>query len=138
MYKNENGKGHRTHTDPLFSSFNILKFEDLFKFNCSVFMHKYIYGKLPSSFHNFFNELAPPNRTKGFIEDKEKNKFLTQFPNFYLPKLWNKITLALKNNSSHSSFKDSLYSSFIANYPPAIKCFDKSCPDCYPPVIYLS
>ena len=136
--RNIAGRGHRTHTDPLFSTFNILKFDDLFKFNCSVFMHKYIYGKLPSSFCNFFNEFPPPNRTKSLIVDKFKNVFLNQFPSTFLPKLWNEIDVILKNTSSHNKFKDSLYFSFISKYPPSIKCFDKTCPDCYPPVIYLS
>ena len=48
--RNVASKGHRSHTDPIFSSLTILKFEDLFKYNCSTFMHKYSQNKLPESF----------------------------------------------------------------------------------------
>ena len=85
--RNIAGKGHRSHSDPLFSKFDILKFEDLFKFNCSVFMHKYVLVKLSLSFGNFLQEMAPPNRTKGFVIDKVKSDYLYQFPSyFYLTK----------------------------------------------------
>ena len=100
-------------------------------------MHKYAYSKLPLSFQNYFIPMALPNRTKSFLTEKAKNDFMLQFPTHFLPKIWNDNKPDLKNNSSHSSFKDRLYSSFISNYPPAIKCKDKKCPDCFPPIIYL-
>ena len=116
-----------------------LKFQDLFKYNCLVFMHKIWNNRAPPSFHNFFQYLAPPNRTKGFlILDKIKNDSLTYFPSYFLPRKWNDLPVKLKMIESHSSFKDSAHFSFISKYPPAYKCKDKSCPDCYPPVIYLS
>ena len=45
--RNVANKSFRSHTDPLFEYLNILKFEDLYKFNCILFMHKYAYARLP-------------------------------------------------------------------------------------------
>ena len=135
--RNVAGKGHRAHTDPLFSMLNILKFPDLFKLNCSLFMHKYSNKKVPPSFEAFFTKMAAPNRTKGFITEKLVKTSYEQFPNYFLPKIWNDNAQPLKSIESHSSFKDKLYASLISQYPPSFKCKVRSCPDCYPPVIYL-
>ena len=124
------GKCHRSHTDPLFSALKILKFEDLFKWNCSIFMHKYLQNSVPDSFENFFVPLSEPNRTNGFIIDKIKNNFLSQFPTYFLPKIWNSNSLAAKSLQSHNTFKHWIYSSYISEYPPMVKCADRKCPDC--------
>ena len=124
-------KGHRSHTDPIFSSLNILKLEDLFILNCSAFMHKYTHNKLPQSFDNMFTPMSQPNRTCGFKLDKIKNNSLSQYPMFFLPKVWNANSLELKNTSSYNTFKKSLYKSLIAKYPPILTCTDMACPDCH-------
>ena len=100
-------------------------------------MHKYRNGKVPLSFENFFTPIGQPNRTNGYQVDKARIDFLYQFPSYFLPKNWNENNLSLKSNPSHTNFKEHLYSSLISKYPPAIKCKDRKCPDCFPPVIYL-
>ena len=136
--RNVAGKGHRTHADPLFSAFRALKFEDMFKYSCATFMHKYVQSRVPSSFHGFLNALPPPNRTNGFHLDLTQNKFLEQFPTFFLPKIWNKLPLNLKNMESHGCFKREMQTLLLSSYPPEYKCSDKKCPDCRPQVIYLA
>ena len=128
--RNVGGKGYRSHTDPLFSRLKIMKFEDLHIFNCCTFMHKLINGKAPPSFNNTFIPLAVPNRTNSFQTDKEKSKFLAQFPTHFLPKIWNCKPLELKLTRSHASFKNSLEDSLISKYSSHIKCNSASCPDC--------
>ena len=86
--RNVAGKNARSHTDPLFSSLNILKFEDLFKYNCSCFMNKYSLNLVPASFKNLFTPLGVPNRTHGYQIEKTKYVLLKQFPPYFLPKLW--------------------------------------------------
>ena len=54
--RNVAGKGHRSHTGPIFSSLGLLKFNDMFEYQCSIFMHKYLHNKLPSSFDNKFTK----------------------------------------------------------------------------------
>ena len=129
--RNVAGKGHRSHTDPLFASLNILKFDDLFRYNCSTFMHKYIFNKLPPSFENKFTPFAPPNRPNGFIVDGARISFLEQFPAYFLPRIWNENSLENKNLESHTSFKNAIFESLIIEYPPAFKCKSKTCPDCH-------
>ena len=68
--RNIAGKGYRSHTDPLFYSLNILKFEDLRIYNCCNFMHKIKNEKVPISFKNTFTILAGPNRTNSFQVEK--------------------------------------------------------------------
>ena len=67
-------------------------------------MHKCMEGKLPVSFDDFLETLAPPNRTNGFIENNTRIKFLEQFPSYFLPKIWNKNSLYLKLIESHKKF----------------------------------
>ena len=135
--RNVIGRGHRSHCDPIFSALELLKFGDLFKYNCSKFMHKLKYGKVPPSFHNFFTSMSAPDRTKSFLAPEPKNVFLHQFPNVFLINEWNSLPLKLKLNEKHNSFKNSLSLSFLSKYPAAIKCKSRTCTDCFPPVIYL-
>ena len=108
----------------------ILKFDELFQYTCSIFMHNYINDKLPESFQNFFTPLCEPNRTNSFKIDLQKNKFLTNFPSFFLPKIWNSNILGLKTTVNLNSFKNNLKETMIGSYPPASKCKSAFCPDC--------
>ena len=103
--RNVAGKGHRSHTGPLCAALNILKFEDLYRYNCLNFMHRYVTNRQPSSFIDFFSPFPNPNRTKGFHEDKLRLVFLSQFPTYQLPKLWNLTCLTNKQIESHKVFK---------------------------------
>ena len=62
-------KMYRSHSDPIFSTLGILKFDDLFKLNCSLFIHKYMNDKVPESFQNVF--------TNSLLVDKTKSKYLS-------------------------------------------------------------
>ena len=102
-------------------------------------MHKYIKKIAPPSFVDFFTPLAPPNRTNSFITEKEKNKFLIQFPNYFLPREWNSLSAPLKiSTESHNKFKSSVTEFIMTSYPPIVFCKSKSCTDCFPTVIYLA
>ena len=119
------GKSHRSHTDPIFSKLKILKFEDLLKFNSSKFMQLYNIDKQPESFQDHFKPFSNPNRTNNYCIPKSKNKFLEQFPAYFLPDSWNKNSLVQKNIKSHNSFKHSLImliESLISKYPPSTFC----------------
>ena len=128
--RNVAGKGHRAHTDPLFSALNVLKFEDLFRYNCFCFIHKYFLNRLPDSFKDKYLPFFSPNRTNSLQISKAKNDYLKQFPAFFLPIFWNKNSLENKLLESHTTFKKAIYEEFISNYPPAFKCKSKTCPDC--------
>ena len=101
-------------------------------------MHKYTYGKVPSSFQNFFRPMTLPNRTKSYLKTKAKNDFLMQFPSYFLINEWNDNPQKMKLKESHNSYKNSLELSLLSKYPAAVKCNSRSCTDCFPPVIYLT
>ena len=125
------GKGYRSHTDPIFSTLGILKFNDLFQYNCSTFMHKLLNNKLPTSFENKFTPLTQPNRTNSYKLEKLKCKSLSHFPTYLLPLKWNSNCLSLKTTENGTSFKNNLKELILASYPPAVKCNSRSCPDCF-------
>ena len=62
----ENAK-YNSHSDPLFYKYNILKFEDLKVYNQAVFMYKYTYNQLPTSFNNFFTKLRNFDRAYNYF-----------------------------------------------------------------------
>ena len=49
---------YNAHTDPIFLNLQVLKFNDLLDLNEVCFVHSFIYNKLPSSFDNFFYQIA--------------------------------------------------------------------------------
>ena len=128
--RNVAGKGYRSHTDPLFSKFSIMKLEDLFVYSSCSFMHKWINGKSPISFKNTFTTLPNPNRTNSLQLEKYKNNFLLQFPSHFLPKLWNLNPVDLKLTESHKTFKKLLKEVIVSKYSTHVKCNSVTCPDC--------
>ena len=60
--------------------------------------------------------MSEPNRTNGYKTDILKTHFLYQFPTFYLPKIWNELTLNLKLTSSYKTFKKEVYEMSIDKY----------------------
>jgi len=68
-------------------------------------MHKYFYENLPASFHDMFNSLAEPNRTKSYKLERVLFKTLECFSSALFPKIWNSIELELKETKSANLFK---------------------------------
>ena len=94
-------------------------------------MHKYNNEKLPASFEDFFMPFAHPNRNNNYRFDRIKNTFLSQFPTYFLPKIWNANDFHLKMTESHHSFKRLLYEQYISSYKKSVSCQDRSCVDCF-------
>ena len=76
--------------------------------------------------------MSQPNRTCGYKLDIIKNNSLSQYPMFFLPKVWNQNSLEIKTTISFNILKKNLYKSLIENYPSMASCHIRSCPDCYP------
>ena len=94
-----------SHTDPLFKDLGILKLHDLYKLHCSLFCLNLLKGSLPLSLSNFLSPLSDPNRTNGLKAEKIKSKFLSQFPNFAMAKIWNENSIDLKLTKNINSFR---------------------------------
>ena len=116
------------HSDPLFTKYKILKFNDLVEMNQAIFMYKYVYSKLPPSFKNHFRKLANFDRSLSFRVDITKRSNLKTFPTYSLPKVWNNLSLELKRSRSLHTFKLALKKSFLGKY--ATKCSALNCISC--------
>ena len=111
--RNIAGCNLRSHTDPLFQKYNILKFDDLVFYNQCAFMHKLLINKQPKSFCDFFKktpnfELPTVEDTVGdtilniarrsyvYMVDKLKNVSVGRLPTATLPRAWNSLSEEFK------------------------------------------
>ena len=114
--RNITGSPPNSHTNPLFSQLNSLKFQDLFKLNSACFMFKFKNDLLPKSFMNMFTPCNPPNRTNSYKVIKSRISFLDQFPSAYLPKTWNEISGVVKESGTLNKFKKSFKETLLLLY----------------------
>ena len=92
-------------------------------------MHKYFYENLPASFHDMFNSVAEPNRTKSYKLERFLFKTLECFPSALFPKIWNSIELELKETKSAKSFKRKVAENYLDSCASYI-CKRKNCVPC--------
>ena len=57
MICNVANKDFRSHTEPLFSQMKVMKFQDILEYESLLYMHHYVYAKLPNSLLNMFTPL---------------------------------------------------------------------------------
>ena len=88
----------------------LLQVDELFKLELSKFMHKFVNGKLPSKFDNYFHEItATHNYQTRFSKDnffhtrKNSSEGLNGL-NYCGPKLWSEIPNNIKSKKSLNSF----------------------------------
>ena len=85
----------QSHTDPLFKQNILLKINDIFKLQTTLFMHDYVHNidKLPKSFNNFIGNIPTNKATRHF--DLPRLKALTQFSDnltkLSWPCIWNNL-----------------------------------------------
>ena len=127
--RNVANKHFRSHTDPIFSKLNILKFEDLLKYESLIFMHNYSYTRLPNCLLNIFTPLKNNQRNGSYLLKKYKGNFMDRFPSVYLPKIWNHHSKDIRNNIKLSSVKCKLKKDLISGYNVYEKCDYVCCPD---------
>jgi len=113
--RNMSRSTYNANTDSIFKKLDILKFNDLFEFNCNIFMHSFYHGRLPPCFSNMFQK-SISTRTNNIVTKLCKKSSLHKFPAHFLPKLWNSLENDFKILESKSSFKNSLYSNYILSY----------------------
>lgn len=111
---------YNAHTEPLFLHNNILNLYDLIDFNRSLFMYKYRYDLLPSSFINFYRFTKETGNDRirnndGNFDIPPNNSYL-KFPHLTTIKPWNTLPVYLKNINSLKLFKISLKSHYLSKY----------------------
>ena len=75
-------------------------------------IHIYFYKNLSTSFHDMFNSLDEPNRTKSYKLERVLFKTLEYFPSALFPKLWNSLELVLKETKSAKLFKRKMFKNY--------------------------
>ena len=126
----------RAHSEPIFNKLEILKFDDLLKYNVSKFVHQYRTGRLPASFNGMFTlmrESDDRNSRDSFYNYKiltPKNKLLLSFPNVYFPQIWNSLDSVYQSIESHNVFKKDLTQFLLKTYENFVTCDDLSCLEC--------
>ena len=79
-------------------------------------MHTYFYENPPTSFHDMFNSLAEPNRTKLYKLEPVLFKTLDCFRSAFFPKKWNSIEFELKETKSAKSLKRKVGKIYLNSY----------------------
>ena len=118
----------KSHSDPLFLKYKILKINDLVDFNQAIFMYKYTNKLLPTSFENIFKQLGNFERSLNYQIDILKMSSLQCLPSSSLLKIWNNLPLDLKRSNSLSIFRNRLLNSFFENY--ITMCYKPICYSC--------
>ena len=111
----------RSHANPLFSKYKILKIHDLYTYQLGQFMYNYNTNTLPRIFDSMF----PRNQSFHNYPTRQSNEFhlpllrtlLAQNTFIYTgPKLWNSLESDIKDAKSLYSFKKKLKSSLFISY----------------------
>ena len=132
-----NRASYNSHTEPLFKISNILKLNDLYKYEVILFMHSYVMGTLPQSFSNIFKY---NHEGQGTLLTRQSNllhiercdsKFSCRLPFYNFPILWNQwFTSILNVRLTKSQTKKSLKTNMINTYACTVKCLNPRCKDC--------
>ena len=130
--RNVANKDFRSHTEPLFSQMKVMKFQDIIYYESLLYMHNYVYARLPNCLLNMFTPLKTNGRNGNYLLKKYKGIYLDRFPSSYLPKVWNNVSNEIKNTHKLSLAKSKIKKNIFSNYKDAhIKCDFTLCPDCY-------
>ena len=112
----------REHSDPLFYELNILKINDLIKFQTANFMYDYHHGNLPDVFNTYFTHASTKHKYNTRFSSKENyslphvktnyGKFNVRFAGAIL---WNSLEDNLKKEKK-KNFKSKLFLKLIKTY----------------------
>jgi hypothetical protein len=112
---------YRSHTEPLFEKYNVLKIEDMYNLELGVFMYKYSINDLPNAFDSYFmkrsNIHSYPTRHNNDLQlTKNKRIFSDHGIRTCGPILWNSIENPLQNSNSIKHFRKQFKEKLLSNY----------------------
>ena len=122
---------YRSHTEPLFKSNQILKFEDMYTMQISLFVYDLNNDLLPKSFRNLLSQncLARHGiitRQNNLIpQSRPRNTFSSKLPKHNFTRIWNKTGSTLAHGKNRLNFKRLLKGSvpmFPSTYVPRYRC----------------
>ena len=128
-----NRSKYNAHTDPLFKSCKLLKFEDLVQLDQVIFMRQYSNNFLPESFNNFFKYIPLEDQKcrdddYNFSQKQFTNKDLFYYPAVQLTQSWNRANITLKSEGEIATVKTNFISTKMLQYSE--ECSKVSCFAC--------
>ena len=113
----------REHSTPLFSALNLLKFNDIVKFQTVTFMHDFSQGNLPPSFDSFFLSISNRHKYNTRLASCKLNYSLpsvrTNYGKFNIrfsaTKAWNSLDENVRTFKK-TKFKKHIFSEIINSY----------------------
>ena len=113
---------YNEHTDPLFKSLGIIKFDDMRELQSLKFMHDYKHNNLPISFQNTWQTVAGQNpryllrNSIDYVVPRYRIEKVKRFPTWSIPRLWNDFPNLnlMKDITSKALFSAKLKKHFIS------------------------
>ena len=131
-----NKSSYNSHTEPLFKSSNVLKFNDQYNHEVILFIHSYMNNKLPRSFDGIFrcNRDIPNNRItrqSNYLHcERCKTNFARKLPYYNFPNIWNEWMKSNGEICSKYSIKKRVKVNCISSYADNVSCSNMLCIDC--------
>jgi hypothetical protein len=136
-------KTYNAHTEPLFKKLEILPLNDLIDFFKLKFFHSYVYNTIPSAFASTWPTSLEQRHNDGhlhllynlrnnddFFIPFVRTSFLSRFPLYSFPALWNNLPRVLKDIPSKISFSIQLKKHFLNQLNENFTCIRLICHAC--------
>ena len=134
-----NNKPYRAHTDPLFKSNKLLKINDIYKLQTSLFMNEYTHDihKLPQSIEQFFpsNQNTITRQKYDIPRTKSRTIFSDKLIKHSLPSTWNNLDNKHKEITNIRTFKKIITTHLLESYLTNVRCNNTACIECNPNII---
>ena len=131
-----NNAGYNSHTDPLFKISGILKVQDLYQYQTTLFMLDYNNNRLPVSFNSTFKfnyqiqNIRTTRQSNLFHVARCNSNFARNLPLYVFPQIWNKWYVMISERLSRSQVKSQMKNFFLNSYHSTVKCTYVHCKDC--------
>ena len=130
---------YNSHTDPLFKTTNVMKFDDMVQFVKIDFMHSYCHKYLPASFDNVWTQNCEIDadfnlNLRNYLHFRvpfTRLHFSDRLPLHSFPKLYNSLETEMLVENCKKKFKSKLKALFMDKLPETVRCSNPFCNDCY-------
>ena len=125
------GKDTKTHTDPLFKKYKLLKFEDIIEYNKLSIAHTIFYNYAPTALKEHIKREIPHPRLRRNTDNLQiDGSNIKSISRYQIPFSWNKLDSETKDITSKSKFKSAIKKSFFQKYSNLDICNVINCRTC--------
>jgi hypothetical protein len=134
---------YNSHTEPLFKSLSILPLPDLIQFFNLKLFHSFKFNTAPFAFKNIWKTTLEQRHLDGNNENifnlrnnddyfipPSRTQFLSRFPLYNLPSLWNNLPPLLREQPDRKLFSPSIKKYLLSKLSFVIQCNRLMCPSC--------